>query len=137
MTKEIEEALKIPNSVMGTHTYAELWSALRTLAAAYRAITDKLPKTADGVVVIVGDWLYHPDWDCPTYIEVVRCYDESIAMRYKAENGTDSPDDAEYFAEAWYYEEDTGYKEYFIRTVQECYSTREAALAAKGDANDK
>lgn len=72
MTKEIEEALKLGEDIELVRTSTpkiiiiELQSALRTLAAAYRdekAITDKLPKTADGVAVFHGDrvWPRKPE----------------------------------------------------------------------------
>lgn len=112
----------------------------RLLALARRVeaagqIVARLPKTADGVYVIPGDELRHPDWRCPSPIMVTNAHDEQahekVRDEYTKQHGESPPDDAEYFAEAYYFEGDTGYLECGVWLVSECYSTQEAVAAAR------
>lgn len=65
---------------------------------------DKLPKTADGVPVVLGDPVWFPGVPTPLFVGGSEC---PAANPYMASNNEDGAD------------------------VSECYSTREAAQAAE------
>ena len=119
MTKEIQDALEIADDATWIEA-CDVSEALRTLAAAYRdekAITDKLPKTADGVSVTLDDVVY----DLLGHRRAIN-HDRYGSMRgYWI--GVDSLD-ARRLPECdrWI----VG-----VLRVDQCYSTREAALATR------
>ncbi len=91
--------------------------------------------TANGVRVIPGDVVFHPDWD--EYLPDIEVWAEhqfaenfyGDAMKKWCDSFED--DLPKYLAAATYYEEDTGAGDGIIATVSECYSTRELAEAAR------
>ena len=88
-----------------------------------RRVLGVLPVTADGCVVQVDEYVYHPEGKHS--LRVAR-YDES----YGDHNEDPLPDDCEFCAVRSYYEHDTGYSEFEMYDVRRCYSTPEAAKAA-------
>lgn len=86
-----------------------------------------LPKTKDGVIALNGQRVYHPDVDesCRLTVLPMRELDND-------DNRFPLPDDCEWVASYWYYEQDTGYSEFETYDIRECYSTPEVARAAKG-----
>jgi hypothetical protein len=87
-----------------------------------RAVVDKLPKTADGVVVVAGDtvWLCGDDG-----------YIEPYMVCFFVMDG-DSPDATKYTAELYEVTGDGVKLLGACADVEACYSTRVAAAGAKG-----
>lgn len=85
-----------------------------------------LPVTADDVIVMDGEQVYHPDAD-GSFRLIVR-----PACEHDAEDKDfPLPDDCEWVASYSYYEHDNGYSQYETYDIRQCYSTRDAALAAR------
>lgn len=102
-------------------------AALCDRIAAAEAIVAKLPKSADEVRLLPGDAVFLAGI---AYELLIGKPDEDASERYFRERGKPLPDDAEWIVEGYYYESDTGWKEYFIGLVSECYSTEAATCAA-------
>ena len=92
-----------------------------------RRVLGTLPVTKDGVVAMPGTEVFHPDQDTQFHLEVMRCdwtwVDDEFPL----------PEGCEYVAHYSYYEHDTGFSARETYDVGACYSTREAALAARGN----
>jgi len=109
----------------------EDWVPLVTAAISelkqLRADVARMPVTADGKRILPGDYVYHADARGPFMIVG---NDEHYFDEYKNDNGKDAPEDTEFFAYWFYYENDTGYRESWCKLVSDCYSTESAALEA-------
>lgn len=90
-------------------SYAEI-KRLRAEVERLQAIVDRLPKTADGVVVLPGMKLYAHDGN----------YIESMDVGYK-----------------WEKRDDSSHPSPVYHLERYCYSTHEAAEAARDDANEQ
>lgn len=90
-----------------------------------RRIAEALPRTADGVVVVAGDCVWHQDWEYPSPLQVHPLNLEGVPIQHWPES-----DDEEYVSYALYREQDTGLFEQAGFSVSDCYSTQEAAEAA-------
>ena len=113
---EVREFLTLPTSQSAylacTVTDIRIHRLLARLDA-LQALVDKLPKTADGVPVVDGDELYHPSVGDNSMFGV---HAETKAY--------------------WIWNSGPNEGSHWTDTISSCYSTREAALAAKveGDA---
>lgn len=116
MTIDIEVVLKrIDKGPFCLSDITQIIEDARTLAAAYRAekaITDKLPKTADGVPITPGMKLWGSlGWnDEPATATLRGCFRQGYSVS-TPEWGMN------------------------VQPEKDCYSTREAALDAKGGAD--
>ena len=92
-------------------------------AGVVRKLKGEFPITADGVMVQLGEDVWHPESG-----EALR------VGEYEGEadhNKKPLADDCTFCAFFSYYETDTGYSEYEVYDVRQCYSTPEAAKEAK------
>lgn len=98
-----------------------------------RKVPGELPVTADGVVVSHGDSVFYPGEDAA--LDVLRgLHDWRDTVRALNESGHETRDDGdlpEWIGYRSYYEHDTGYGEEAAHPLSMCYSTREAAEAAR------
>jgi len=109
-----------------------------TGVAVVRQVLGTLPITADGAVVIHDDAVYHPDFDGGLRIVKAADYDDdwqrlrtaltACGAVYTADDGSDLP---EWVGCHGIYESETGHTENNVYPLHECYSTVEAARAAK------
>lgn len=108
----------VRSSISGTpgcwaHAYEDDWWPCQRKAAEEHAIVDKLPKTKDGVSVVPGeDVVWHPEVKS-------NVSNELQAMAIDIDGG----------AAWWRTPKDR-------RFVSDCYSTREAAEAARKEGDD-
>lgn len=91
-----------------------------------RKVLGTLPITADGCVVMPGIEVFHPQQDFSFHLEVMALHGDE-----RQDDDYPLPEDCEYMGHYSYYERDTGYSTYESYDVRACYSTREAAEAAK------
>lgn len=88
-----------------------------------RKLKGEFPITADGVMVQLGEDVWHPESG-----EALRVGEYEGDADH---NKMPLADDCTFCAFYSYYEIDTGYSEYEVYDVRQCYSTPEAAEAAK------
>ena len=93
-----------------------------------RKIMGTLPITKDGVIAMPGIEVYHPKQDLHFHLVVMKHFDDTLPS-----DDFPLPDDCEYIAHYSYWEQETGYSQYETYDVRDCYSTKEAAEAAKGE----
>lgn len=92
-------------------------------AGVVRKLKGEFPITADGVMVQLGEDVWHPESG-----EALRVGEYEGDADH---NKMPLADDCTFCAFFSYYETDTGYSEYEVYDVRQCYSTPEAAEAAK------
>lgn len=107
----------------------------RIVKAEAEAVVEKLPVTANGVRVVPGDIVFHPDWD--SYLPSIEVWstENHRSIYYGLRGMTEWLDGFEedypsFLAFSQYYEEDTGAGDHIVVSVSDCYSTREEAEAA-------
>lgn len=93
---------------------------------AARKVLGTLPITKDGVVAMDGVEVFHPNQDWHFGLTCMRLLDET-----QPDKDFPLPEDCEYMGHYSYWEPDTGYGQYESYDIRECYSTKEAALAAQ------
>ena len=101
---------------------------VRTSDGVVRKLIGTLAVTKDGAVVCDGEEVWHPEQDMSFHLKVMSLYGD---MRPEPDDEFPLPDDCTHMGHYSYYERDTGYSQYESRDVRECYSTKEAALAAQ------
>lgn len=91
-----------------------------------RKVLGTLPLTADGCVVMMGEEVFHPEQDPSFHLEVMPLHPDT-----EPDKDFPIPEDCEYIGHYSYYERDTGFSQYESYDVRSCYSTSEAAEAAR------
>jgi hypothetical protein len=90
-------------------------------------LTGVLPITKDNCVVCPDHYVYHPDQDMAFNLRVTPHCGDPVDDH----NGKELPGDCYWVANYSYWESDTGASQWELYDLRDCYSTREAAEAAR------